>query len=105
MRASLHHTKSKRSSVQWKHPSSPSAKLFEVMSRASAEKSMLTVFWESQGVLLSHFQKRGENVKSASYCEVLLKFRDAIRRKRPGQLARGVTASSLQRQTLYRPRP
>jgi hypothetical protein len=51
---------------------------------------MLTVFWDSQGVLLAHFQKRGENVNSASYCEVLLKLRDAIRRKHPGQLARGV---------------
>jgi histone-lysine N-methyltransferase SETMAR len=29
-------------------------------------------------------------MNSASYCEVLLKFRDAIRRKHPGQLARGV---------------
>jgi hypothetical protein len=29
-------------------------------------------------------------VNSASYCEVLLKLRDAIRRKHPGQLARGL---------------
>jgi hypothetical protein len=49
---------------------------------------MLTVFWDSQDVLLAHFQKRGENVNCASYCEVLLKLRDAIRRKHPGQLAR-----------------
>jgi hypothetical protein len=39
--------------------------------------------------MLAHSQKCGENVNSASYCEVLLKLRDAIRRKRPGQLARG----------------
>jgi hypothetical protein len=51
---------------------------------------MLTMFWDSQEVLLSHFRKHGESVNSASYCEVLLKLRDAIRRKRPGQLARGV---------------
>jgi histone-lysine N-methyltransferase SETMAR len=43
---------------------------------------MLTMFWDSQRVLLAHFQKRD--------CDVLLKLRDAIRRKRPGQLARGV---------------
>jgi hypothetical protein len=46
---------------------------------ASARKVMLTVFWESQRVLLAHFQKCGENVNSASYCEVLLKLPDAIR--------------------------
>jgi histone-lysine N-methyltransferase SETMAR len=51
---------------------------------------MVTVFWDSQGVLLTHFQRRGENVNSASYCEVLSKLLDAIRRKHPGQLARGV---------------
>jgi hypothetical protein len=42
----------------------------------SAGKVMLTVFWDSQGVLLAHFQKRGENVNSALYCEALLKLPD-----------------------------
>jgi hypothetical protein len=51
---------------------------------------MLTVFCDSQGVLLVHFQKSGENVNYTSYCKVLLKLREAIYRKRPGQLARGV---------------
>jgi hypothetical protein len=51
---------------------------------------MLAVFWDFHGVLLAHFQNRGENVNSASYCEVLLKLHDAVRRKRPGQLVRGV---------------
>jgi hypothetical protein len=51
---------------------------------------MFTVFCDSRGLLLVHFQKRGENVNYASYCEVLLMLRDAIRRKRPGQLSRAV---------------
>jgi histone-lysine N-methyltransferase SETMAR len=55
-----------------------------------AEKVVLIVFWDSQGVLLLNFQKGGENVNSASYCVVLLKLRDAIHRKRPDQLARGI---------------
>jgi hypothetical protein len=56
----------------------------------SAGKVMLTVFCDSQGVLLANFQKRGENVISTSYCVVLLKLRDAIRRKLPGHLATGL---------------
>jgi hypothetical protein len=50
------------------------------------------MFWDSQVVLLAHFQKHGENVNSAlyEYCEVLLNLRNAIHRKCPGQLARGV---------------
>jgi histone-lysine N-methyltransferase SETMAR len=50
------------------------------------------MFWDYQGVLLAHFQKHGENMNSASYkyYAVLLKLWDAIHRKHPGQLARGV---------------
>jgi histone-lysine N-methyltransferase SETMAR len=85
----VHHYQpgSKRASMQWKHASSlsRSTKKFKVM--PSSGKVMLTVFWDSQGALLTLFQKRGENVNSASYCEVLLNI---IRRKPPRQLARGV---------------
>jgi hypothetical protein len=48
------------------------------------------MFWDSQGVLLASFHKCGENVNSASHCEVLLKLQDAICRERAGQLATGV---------------
>jgi histone-lysine N-methyltransferase SETMAR len=86
----VHHCQpeSKHTSVQWKHPISPSTEKFKVTS--SAAKVMFTVFWNAQGVLLAHFQKHGDNVNSESCCEVLLKLRDAIRRKCPGQLARSV---------------
>jgi hypothetical protein len=67
---------------------SPSTRKFKVT--PSAGKVMLTVFLDFLGVLLVHFQKHGENVNSALYYEVLLMLWDAIRRKRPGQLARGV---------------
>jgi hypothetical protein len=53
-------TESKRISMQWKHSSSPSTKKFQLM--LSTGKVMLTVFWDSQGVLLAHFQKYGKNV-------------------------------------------
>jgi hypothetical protein len=55
-----------------------------------AGKVMLIVFWDSQAVLLTHFQKRGESMNSALYCEVFLKLWDAIHRRRPGQLEREV---------------
>jgi hypothetical protein len=67
--------KSKRASMQWTHPSSPSTKKFNVM--PSAGRVMLTMFWDSRGVLFAPFQKCGENVNSALYCEILLKLRDA----------------------------
>jgi hypothetical protein len=72
----VHHyqPESECASIQWKHPSSPSTKKFKVLSMPSVGKIMLTIFWDSQGVLLAHFQKRGENVNFALYCEVLLKL-------------------------------
>jgi hypothetical protein len=57
---------------------------------------MLSVFWGSQRVLFAHFQKRGENVNSASYCEVLLKLWNAIRRKQDNDNARPHTARATQ---------
>jgi hypothetical protein len=45
---------------------------------------MLTVFWDCQGVLLAEFQQRSHVITSDSYCTILTKLRDAIRRKRPG---------------------
>jgi hypothetical protein len=89
----IHHyqPESRRASVQWKHRSSPRlAKKFKVTSTPSAGKVMLTVFWDSRGVLLACFQKHGEYVNSTSYCKVLLNLWDATRRRRPGQLARGI---------------
>ncbi|PNF34818.1 hypothetical protein B7P43_G03780 [Cryptotermes secundus] len=47
------------------------------------------MFWDDQGVLLPYFQKCGENVNSASHCEVLFKLQDAIRRKLPGNWQEG----------------
>jgi hypothetical protein len=74
--------------MHWKHSSSLSIKNFKVT--PSTGKVMLTVFWDSQGVELGHFQKHSKNMNSASYCEILLKLRSAVRRERPDQVARGV---------------
>lgn len=84
----LYQHESKGASMPWKHPSSFSTKKFKVM--LSAGKVMLPMFRDSQGVILAYFQQHGENVNSAKYCEVLLKLQDAICRKHPGQLTRGV---------------
>jgi hypothetical protein len=40
---------------KWKHPSSPATRKFKVT--PSAGKVLLTVFWDSQGVLLADFRK------------------------------------------------
>jgi hypothetical protein len=51
---------------------------------------MLTVYSDSQTVLLTHFQKHGENLNFVSYCEVLWKLCKLICRKLAGKLPREV---------------
>jgi len=63
----IHHyePKSKEQSMQWKHPSSPTAKKFKM--QPSAGKLMLTIFWDSQGPILETYQERGTTVTRATY--------------------------------------
>jgi hypothetical protein len=51
----------------------------------SADKVMLTLFWNINGPILEHHQDRGLTVSSARYCTVL-----AIRSKRIGMPTNGV---------------
>jgi hypothetical protein len=72
----------------WVHHTIPNQSMFQCNGSISFHlqpKSLrlhLLCFGDSQGVLLAHFQKHGENVNSALCCKVLLKFRDAIRKKK-----------------------
>ena len=71
----------KRQSMQWHHLGSPSPKKFKLS--PSAGKVMITVFWDSHGVLLLDFLPKGETINSARYQETLKKLARSIRRKRP----------------------
>ena len=87
----VHHfqPESKRYSVKWKHSTLPTKKKkFKMI--PSAHKFMLTMFWDRQGVILQKFQPHSENVNAMSYCTTLWELRQAIRRKRPGLLTKGV---------------
>jgi len=47
---------------------------------------MLTLFWDSIGPLLEHYQTKGETVNSESYCALLAdELKPAIRTKRKGR--------------------
>ena len=73
-------------SAQWKHTNSPPPNKFLVS--ASAEKIMVAIFWDSDGVILTHCVPRGTTVTGASYQDVLKnKFLPALREKRPEKAA------------------
>jgi hypothetical protein len=55
----VHHyePESKAQSVAWEGPTSPVAKKFK--SRPSADKIMLTLFWDMESEILVHFTTKG----------------------------------------------
>ena len=66
----------KRQSQQWCHTSSPSAK--KLKTTISAKKSVASVFWDCQGIILIEYLPQGETINSARHCETLKIFRKAI---------------------------
>jgi len=76
----------KRQSAQWKHTESPPPKKFRVS--ASAEKMMVAMFWDSEGVILTHCVHKSTTVTGQTYEDVLrTKFLPALRKKRPKKVA------------------
>ena len=75
-----HEPESKRQSIEWKHPQLPCNKKFKT--EPSAEKLMVTVFWNSQGPVLEQYQESGTTINSARYSEMLTdRMKPAIRNK------------------------
>jgi len=87
----IHHyePESKRQSIEWKHTASPTRKKFRTQS--SADKVMLTVFWDFQGPIYCDFLEGQRTINSQYYSDILEnKIRPAIRTKRRGLLTEGV---------------
>ncbi len=78
----------KEASKQWKHHNSPGHVKFK--KENSARKLMVSVFWDSEGVLLVDFMTRGTTINGEAYRNTLRKLRTAIKNKRPGKLSRGI---------------
>ena len=72
---------SKRASMEWCHPTSPCLKKFK--SQQSAGKVMVTVFWDSVGVILVDFMFKEATINSDIYIDTLKKLKARIRRVQP----------------------
>lgn len=78
----------KEQSKQWKHASSPPPK--KARSQPSSGKVMLSVFWDSRGVLLTDYARKGTTITGNYYRNLLRKLRVEIKAKRRGMLTKGV---------------
>jgi histone-lysine N-methyltransferase SETMAR len=75
-------------SREWRHPSSPRPK--KARSSISAEKVMLSFFFDEKGPLLIDWLETGEIISAPRYCDTLNKLQRAIRQKQQGMLSKGV---------------
>ncbi|UYV62581.1 hypothetical protein LAZ67_2001179 [Cordylochernes scorpioides] len=76
----LFYPQTKKQSLEWHTPSSPRKK--KVRLDKSKGKVMLVVFFDYQGLVYYEFIKEGVSINKQAYKEILVRLRDAIRRKR-----------------------
>ena len=67
--------------MEWRHSTSSRSKKFK--SQQSAGKVMVTVFWDSVGVILVDFMSKGATINSDVYIHTLKKLKARIQRVRP----------------------
>ncbi|KAJ7341216.1 hypothetical protein JRQ81_005068 [Phrynocephalus forsythii] len=56
----------------------------------SAGKVVLSVFWDSRGVILTDYLQKGKTLNSDYYCNLLEKLHDALKQKRHGMISKGI---------------
>ena len=81
----LHHwdPDTKKESMQWKHPGSPTPKKFRT--QPSASKVMATVFWDSKGIILIDYKPAGTSITGEYCANVIKQLRVAIKEKTKGK--------------------
>ncbi|UYV71760.1 hypothetical protein LAZ67_9000294 [Cordylochernes scorpioides] len=79
---------SKQQSMQWRHSGSPPPKKAKTVS--SAGKVMVSVFWDSESVLILDFLNKGQTITGDYYANLVKQIREAIKEKEeescPGRL-------------------
>ena len=73
----------KHHSMQWKHPTSPPVVKFRKL--VSASKVMVSIFWDSEGILFTDYLEKGKTVTGVYYGGLIRKLREVIKQKRRGK--------------------
>ncbi|UYV63100.1 hypothetical protein LAZ67_2003132 [Cordylochernes scorpioides] len=79
---------SKQQSMQRRHSGSPPPKKAKTV--PSAGKVMVSVFWDSEGVLLLDFLNKGQTITDNYYANLVKQLREAIKERRRGKLSRKI---------------
>ncbi len=72
----------KEQSKEWHPKGQNSSRPRKALPQRNEKKAMLTLFFDSKGLVHSEFAPPGSNISSESYCQVLSTLKERIRRKR-----------------------
>ena len=75
----VHHLtpETKQQSKKWKHPGSPPPKKANTV--PSAEKVMVSVFWDADGILLIDYLQKGQTINGTYYASLLTQLREKLK--------------------------
>ncbi|XP_048243687.1 histone-lysine N-methyltransferase SETMAR-like [Haliotis rufescens] len=79
---------SKQESMKWKHATSPKTKKFKAT--RSTKKVMMTIFWDSKGVIHIDYLPHGTTMNGEYNAKLLKQVRQSIKVKRRGKIRRGI---------------
>ncbi|XP_071083734.1 histone-lysine N-methyltransferase SETMAR-like [Haliotis cracherodii] len=78
---------SKQESMEWKHATSPKTKKFKAT--RSTKNVMMTIFWDSKGVIHIDYLPHGITMNGEYYAKLLKQVRQSIKMQRRGKIRRG----------------
>ena len=86
----IHHwdPESRQDTMEWTDHNSPPPK--KVRTQPSAAKIMVTIFWDSLGVLLIDYMPHKTTISGEYYAALMDRLHESIKEKRRGKLRKGV---------------
>jgi len=81
-------SETKQQSVEWRHNGSPRPKKFLV--QKSAGKSLASIFWDQDGILLIDYLPKGQTINAEHYSSLLVQLKDTLKEKGRGKVTKAV---------------
>jgi len=66
--------------MEWRHSGSPRPKKLRV--QRSAGKVLASIFWDQDGILLTHYLPKGQTINAEYYSSLLVQLKDTLKEKR-----------------------
>jgi len=76
----------KQQSMEWRHSGSPRPKKLRV--QKSARKTLASIFWDQDGILLIDYLTKGQTINVECYSSLTVQMKDILKGKRCGKVTK-----------------